>query len=845
MTLESGLPARHAVPTSPSFMVAESRRLSVLAWSLAIIAVAVVAWLPWWRNHGYLRDLYDYGLVLAANGHLNLGERPYVDFTTPIQAGFLGLSWLIERAGGGTYGGLTLGGAGLIVAAAVTLPLLLARRWPGWAAVIVGGAVTVSAASQHTILWHNSLGVICLAVATWAAACAPVLRKSTWGWHLLAAAGLFLGGINKLNYQLVAVALCLAWALRAGLVRQAGWGRVLATVAGTVFIGVVLPVAAELAWTGASLKLWFANVVQLPAGARTGILREIFTGHFWLRPLHDYYGPLLLPQVGLVALWLAVGALAGCRPEKSASRWDRVLLPAAALLALAAGAALLATNYEIAPLGLGAWLVLLAGVWLGFGAPSRKVVFAAGLVLPALLLGAAAWRSAWLGQRSQFGYSSAPRSAYVPVTQAGTAFAYLAGLRMPPELVESFTAIERSMPAPDERGYRRVFFGLGTEFMERAFPTPPEKGRPLWVHWYTSYDAAAITHLARKLAAGDDYKLVFTTLARSEWPDEILAALRRDYFPDFAGPVVRRWTYHGQDFVDLSESLEALQQLAGNVDGRFLHQDRRPVGFRRMADGRHLMGTSRQVGAVLLRTPVYRLRGLAAITRLPGEGTDAMQVEFKIITHGSTPEDVRWGAKVELPAGQPSVTVPFQLDAFGHLMELWVLPSAKAQSEGGVFAGYRELEITHAIESTEGDGVPQLHKARLAATTLTPELMEDFFGSVTWRPARWVLYGGRAGARGLELAPGGETWLHTDNMLGEMRGQVYRTDSSGQVPMVRVVWYKGGRLQIMQHGHVEADRPFDFHVWPAEPGGWIGILVDQGDGVSSVQVRVTSSSLTP
>ncbi|MEJ1971487.1 MAG: hypothetical protein WDM96_02930 [Lacunisphaera sp.] len=175
-------------------MAAESRRLSALAWSLAVAAVALVAWLPWWRNHGYLRDLYDYGLVIAANGHLNLGERPYVDFTTPIQAGFLGLNWMFERLGHGTYAGLTLGGAALIIGAAVTLPLMLARRWPGWAAAIVGGAVTVSAASQHTILWHNSLGVICLAIATWAAACAPVLRRADWPWHLLVAAGFFSAG---------------------------------------------------------------------------------------------------------------------------------------------------------------------------------------------------------------------------------------------------------------------------------------------------------------------------------------------------------------------------------------------------------------------------------------------------------------------------------------------------------------------------------------------------------------------------------------------------------------------------------------------------------------------------
>ena len=109
--------------------------------AMAFAALLLIALLPWWRNHGYLRDLYDYGLVIAANGHLNLGERPYVDFTAPIQAGFLGLWWMFERVGGSTYAGLTLGGAALIVFAAVALPLMPARRWPCRAAVIAGTAV--------------------------------------------------------------------------------------------------------------------------------------------------------------------------------------------------------------------------------------------------------------------------------------------------------------------------------------------------------------------------------------------------------------------------------------------------------------------------------------------------------------------------------------------------------------------------------------------------------------------------------------------------------------------------------------------------------------------------------
>ncbi len=70
-------------------MTDHPRRFHPVLWLLLVAAVGV-ALLPWWRNHSYLRDLYDYGVVLEANGRLALGERPYVNFKSPMQAGFLG-----------------------------------------------------------------------------------------------------------------------------------------------------------------------------------------------------------------------------------------------------------------------------------------------------------------------------------------------------------------------------------------------------------------------------------------------------------------------------------------------------------------------------------------------------------------------------------------------------------------------------------------------------------------------------------------------------------------------------------------------------------------------------------
>jgi hypothetical protein len=825
-------------------MTAPTRRNQYFAG--AILLVLGIALLPWWRNHGYLRDLYDYGLVLAANGHLDLGERPYVDFTTPIQAGFLSLNWLIERLGGGNYFALTLGGAGLIAVTGVSLTLMLARRWAWWAAAVIGGVVTISAASQHTILWHNSLGVFCLALVTWSAACAPVWRRSAWPWHALLLAGLFLGGINKLNFHLVAVAVALAWAVRAGLVRQAGWGRVGATATGILLAGLVLPVAAELAWTGVSLARWLANVVQLASGSRLGILQQILSPDFLLRPIHDYYGPVPLPQAGLAGVVLSLAVLIGCWPAATVAtaRWDRWLVPLAAGAAATAGAALLATNFEIASVGLGAWLVLVASLWLGFAPAGRRLVFWGGLILPALVLGLAAWWSAWQGQRSQFGFSPAARAEYLPAEQAGPAFARLSGLRLPPDVVRSLVVTGQTLdelyPASDGAGLRPVFFGPGLEFMDRCYPTRRDKPQPLWAHWGTTYSPADMERLAGELGEHGRYQSVFVTAAFDSWPPPIQAQLDKHYVKDLAGPRIRRWARRDAHTVDLADCFAAMAALGGNVDSRLLLIDDYPLRSRQGADGRLVLGTSRGDGCMQVRAPSYRLRAVAVLERLPGSGDGPLFADFKAIIHGATPEERRWAARVELPAGQRAVSVPFEVEAGGRMLQLWV--SQPATRPAVQFAGFRDLEITHAVESATA---PQLRPASHAGVAATPELAAALFGSVPWRPQQLLGRGGQPAPAGVELAAGGELWWHTDSMTGEIRGQLSRANRAGPPVMARVLWYKGGRLQVLQQGWLPAGQPFDFHAWAAEPGGWIGVLLEPTETPAPVLVRVTGTTLTP
>jgi hypothetical protein len=551
-----------------------------------------------------------------------------------------------------------------------------------------------------------------------------------------------------------------------------------------------------------------------------------------------------LPQIGLAGLWLSVATLAGCWPGRGAAggpaRWDRWLAPVAVGLAGAAGAALLATNFEIGSLGLGAWLVLLVSVWLGFAPAGRRAVFAGGFLLPVLVIGLAAWWSAWQGQRSQFGFSDAPRAKYLPAESASPAFARLAGLRLPPDFMASLEGVESSLPAPEADGRRPVFYGQGLEFLDRFFPSQREVRQPLWVHWDTTYSSANLARLAKKIGPGDVYRTVLLTAAFDDWPAVIFEPLSQNYAKGLVGPRIRRWSRVDRNNLNLADNFDTLSRLGGNVASQVFLIGTYPLRSWRLADGKIALGIIRESGCVLLGTPVYRFRGIAVVERLPDAGDGALFADFRASVHGSIPEQTRWSARVELPAGQRSVSVPFEVEANAERLLLWVSQPSVASEV--LFAGFREIEIINAVESA---GAPQLQPPGQAEVAATPELAASLFGDIAWRPHQLTVRGGRAGAAGLELSPGGEIWLHTDNMTGEIRGQVVPVGQPGAPAFMRVVWYKGGRLQLMQHGWVQPGQPVDFHVWTAEPGGWIGILSLQADGTAPMSVRVNTSSLTP
>ena len=174
--------------------------------------------------------------------------------------------------------------------------------------------------------------------------------------------------MNKINFHLIACALAFGWICRSWARERAPLKQVAATWLLVVVFGGILPVACEMAWTGADWSTWFYNVVQLPLSARGGRIELLFSSRLYLETLHNYYGEIRLPQIGLLAVLLPfVAAFAAWKTEcKNGGRWAFVFVALAGVFAAAAGVALLLTNNEIAHLTLSAVVVMVVSLWLGF-----------------------------------------------------------------------------------------------------------------------------------------------------------------------------------------------------------------------------------------------------------------------------------------------------------------------------------------------------------------------------------------------------------------------------------------------------------------------------------------------
>lgn len=802
------------------------RRLALVA---GLTLAALAALLPWWRNHGYLRDFYDYGLVMSGVGRVAAGERPYADFVTPIQAGtFLFNAWA-ERMGDGSYQAMTRGAAVLILLGVVGLGWMLARRWPTWIALLAAAALTTMSASQHTIIWHNAVGALCLVVVAWAAAVAPVWRRGNWPWMTLAMAALFIGGINKLNAHLVALACAVAWTLRALARRETDGCRALAALGGWGIAGVVAPVVFEIAWSGAPWTAWWHNVIAMPFSSRAGDFGWVLRPEFYLQVRHDYYGGVTIPWLGALGLVATVGT--GVVAWRAASGWaERGWAAAAALFAAGAGAGLLATNYEIAWIAMAAWLGLLAALWTGLGLPARGAGFWGLIVVPLLFVGGAAWESAWRGQRSQFGYSTAPRANYVDAGAVHEDFAYLRGTRVPPEIAQTMNEALQERARISPLFQKKAFYGPGLEWLERVWPAVKVRGLPLWLHDGTSYGAEERARLLEALRPGGLFDFVMVTEARNHWPKEIAELIRGGYARDYFGST---WVLYRAlpPSAPAEEPLAFLARFGGNVDAAQLRSNLRPFA---LADGREFLGTGQGTGTLRLLTASYRLSVEAVIRRVDPALSGAVRLRFRAFGMDGEKMLERGSFEAELPAGELEKVIATTIDPGG--LPMLFLVEVPQELAGRIEAGWRSLRLSHTLDDPDAPPAvrPGADKAWLAdesyRAALLPGVARDIpvFARILGQPA----------ADGVALAPGGEIWLRAKG--GLMLEFTVRPDGPlhpPALPVVRVLYYKGGRLEILAQDAIRSADAVQFRAWCAEGDGWIGLLLDRSDAVPALRVQ--------
>lgn len=789
----------------------------------------VVVLAPWWRNHGYLRSFFDYGVVMGGIGRIDSGQRPYVDFITPIQTGWYVLNGLAEKAGGGTFQAMTLSGAVCTVVSFATLLLLLARRWPPLAAILVAGGVVAATASQHTLIWYNSWGVVLVTIVAWGGAMAPVLRREDWRWNLLVGAALFFGGINKVNMQLMAVGLAFAWAVRAGLNGRADWGRVGLTL--LAYLGwAALPVLTEMAWTGASFATWWHNVIALPAANRSSMVLAAFSTDFLFKSLHDYYGPLYLYKGGLicaVATVLTVTAI--LRKTWRESGWVEKILPVGCgAVAALGGVVFLTTNMDIVYIGVAGWLALLAALWLGYDLPARGPWFYGVMVLPVVLVGCLAWPSAWQGQRSQFGHSRALRSNYVDGADAGPEFAYLRGTLIPPENAESLRAVAqwRRSLTDEQRGQH--FFGPGTEWAAHFWPAMRTPGLPIYVHAGNSLGEAEAGKLLTAISSGE-LAAISVSNVLDLWPEHERTYLMHRYLRRPLGPLFA--AYNKVPGVSIAP-IWFTRAFGGSVDARFLVSG---AQLQRRADWQMFVGVTGGHGEMRLTVPSNRLDGEVILRRVKGAPRVPVSAHFMIYAQANpTARFERWSQQVDLPADQDETVASYAIDS-SHMPTTFTVDIPPAM-DGLAVAGWRGPRIQH----TGGDGpeepawfypgdapVTRLNEAALA------RLLPD-----GWRPEKAFIRNGRVTEKGIELAGGGEIWLRVKGLVTRYAGTATMTPG-GNRAVVRGMWYSGGRLEVFSDMPVrESDLTADVHGWCGEPGGWLVVAVDPGLEIAPVTLKL-------
>ncbi|WP_221029412.1 hypothetical protein [Actomonas aquatica] len=798
----------------------------------ASVLAVLTAIAPWLRNHDYLRDFMDYGLVMAAAGRLADGQAAYVDFVTPIQVGFLEINRGVETLFGGTYLGMTYGALLLLLLGGGLLFGLLRRAYGVPAAILGAWIVTALTTAQHTIIWHNVLGVITMALAT---ACMALLTRAENPVRpgrliLLLAACLWIGGVNKISFHLVAVAGCFALALRSILLAPAHWKRSAGLGLLTAIAGGALPLLTELGLTGASFAQWRYNVIELAAGDRAQYLHALADPQFYLRPLHNYYGDLHLPFIGAAIVALFAGlAVAGWPHRRGLDRFALLIAaPACAVAALAA----LATNQDIAWIALGMAVALALTLGLAFGVRLRPGWQQFTLLALAVVTGCLALESAWRGQRSQFGHEEADRSEYLTIDATDPTFAYLRGLHMPPALVESLQAMPEWLPAPDEAGRRSVFYSTSLEFLERLWPAIPRPGLPLWMHNDTSYQEPQRQLLNQLLSPPSVFDAVYDSVNWSFWPPPAQTAVELFTNTHFVGPVIR----HRAPVKRLNweaDAMLAMNTLGINYPPELLTAPEEGSYFA-VESGQIFYGSNTGQAQLEFSGISNQLLIRPVIKRLNAPIEQKVSIRFWIEYDIDGVWHPLWEQEVVLEPNQEEMLPEFRVDSRRRRIRLHA-HGAQVSANDVLVGWFLPLMLHSVADSTPP---PALYRTPSPERATPPSFTAAAIKS-PWKPDDVYLRGGGFDEEGYwTMASGDQVWLRSAASLPSLEGVITPTGPADKpLPMVRILWYKGGRVQIVDQFNA-IDAPRRFRAWSSGPEGWFGILLDTGWPTRRVRLTI-------
>jgi len=801
--------------------------MSVALGFAGLVAVTVAIW---WRNHDILSDLYDYSSIIAGAGKIEAGLKPYVDFRSTMQSSTYFLNRAVELVAGRSYLGLTGGGLMVSLVGVVAMFALWRRSFGILGGFLLTGALVWSGLCQHVIVFYNTLGILCLAIQLAGIAERPRFTgRWTWDRYLVIGA-LVLGGMTKLNFQ------ALGLALAGLLVVEAHWSRRIsrrdmALSLLVLFIaGVVAPWLIELTWTGATPVQWYENVVLL-ADERLGFWRYLAKPSVYLGPAHDLYHHLpfkRLTAVGL-ALVAAVAGLAWQRVRSNGApareRVARNMVVATYFVAAAFGGVLLTiTNVETLALTSLGFVIAAAALWVAAVKPTADAGDRAMPMAWLLPAAAAFWAvnggvAAWNGSRVLFGREEDDRHVFVRLHDAPAALRYLEGVRLDANLHASLLLVARELDrmTQQRRNLSGVLFGPTFEWMERSYPESIRPGLPVWYHVGTALRRDDGEWL-RSLIERHHVDRILAHPAWESWPADFQAHLAAAYRPVPLGTHARMLERVGSEVhieaagsFNLKEPLAMIERTHSNL---------------------HLLGSPVPANFDYLPSPWGDCLGQSGGWEwdwCPGmsivEGQilarrsgDASQPAPFVVTvnslDGKNAGEELWRLAAAVPAGEEWIRLPFRITPYGRSVRVRVVPAAGERQP--LFFGCREVQVRQTVclsnEPPPSTTVPVMGQSQRLVDGTVGWLRAAAGDAHSWQTTpleNWK-----------ERATGSSPWrvtLETEPAAGP----------EATPPVVMLLWYRSGRIELLTQKAIERSDSgeISFEGWMPEPGGWLGVAV--------------------